>query len=580
MTHKTYIDVTSDKKTVYVWTRDANGKSERMEYPVGDFSYLYVLANGDTKEHMTDIYGRSVRKVSFPDTFKKREYQDTHENTMESDISPERRAMADLFCDAPQDIPLRVWFYDIEVMVNLESGLGFPTPSNPYGFVNCFQIYDCKEKRYIIIYVGDRDAKEIKDPDGYPVELIRVPSEQHLFDTVSDLMDLMDVDVLSPWFGNMFDLPYLMARAKMIYGANKSKTLFCRGDFRAKSREYVDEYGNDAVKWTLVGRQHVDLAELFKKFVPVQRRSFSLSSVCEDELGEDKVEYEGDLGELYKNDIDKFLYYAFQDVRLLKLLDEKRQLIRLAHMIAMNACVKLADVTSAVKVLEGDIGKYCHERNIVLPDKKENKKENYAGAIVYDTVNGKHDWVFSQDLTSLYPMSMVVLGLSPETIIAQCENEYEDYVNIMSRNDVYGDIKIRIERYGECVDTATLSPSELEASIRENGWTISANGTIFSGKDGVLASYILESFQTRKKYKDMMKEARRNGEEEKSKVYDLFQQVLKINLNSVYGVSANPYFVFYRIELAQSITLTAQMISKQQALVANQSITKIKEALA
>ena len=43
----------------------------------------------------------------------------------------------------------------------------------------------------------------------------------------------------------------------------------------------------------------------------------------EHELGEKKVEYEGTLNDLYEQDIQKFIDYNVQDVRLIKRLDDK-----------------------------------------------------------------------------------------------------------------------------------------------------------------------------------------------------------------------------------------------------------------
>jgi DNA polymerase elongation subunit (family B) len=63
------------------------------------------------------------------------------------------------------------------------------------------------------------------------------------------------------------------------------------------------------------------------------------------------------------------------------------------------------------------IHNYLYERHIVVPQKKESKKdEKYAGAYVADPVVGMHEWVVSFDLASLYPMLIQQYNISPETI--------------------------------------------------------------------------------------------------------------------------------------------------------------------
>jgi DNA polymerase elongation subunit (family B) len=65
---------------------------------------------------------------------------------------------------------------------------------------------------------------------------------------------------------------------------------------------------------------------------------------------------------------------------------------------------------------------YLKERDIVIPFKKENKKDQkYAGAYVKDPIVGRHDWVVSFDLNSLYPHLIMQYSISPETLVEKNE---------------------------------------------------------------------------------------------------------------------------------------------------------------
>jgi DNA polymerase elongation subunit (family B) len=61
---------------------------------------------------------------------------------------------------------------------------------------------------------------------------------------------------------------------------------------------------------------------------------------------------------------------------------------------------------------------YLIEKNIVVPPKIISQKDDrFEGAYVKDPQVGRHDWVASFDLNSLYPHLMMQYSISPENII-------------------------------------------------------------------------------------------------------------------------------------------------------------------
>ena len=576
-----FIDATTRKGTLYVWTRNRDGQLNLEEHDSSDFTYLFTLSNDENDTTYKDIYGRALKKIGFKNRREMRDYSDSHDNTTEHSLSPKYKALQDLFHEVPDDIPYNVWYFDIEVDFDLSQGLGYPTPENPYGPINSFQVYDPQEQAYIIFYVYDREIELPEEISDKPVYMVRHENERDLLLNVSKQMDYLDIDVITGWYSGGFDLPYIMARALKLFADKTAKTMFCRHGFEAYSRDYTDDFGNEKTAWSLVGRHHVDLMELYKSFVPRGQKSFSLSNIAMLEINEDKVDYDGDLGKLYREDPHKFFDYAYQDVYLLGKLDEKRQLLQLGKVVALTSCVTMNDILGSVKPIEGGLRHYARERNIILPDVKNRQKEKYEGAIVYDTITGKHKWVFTQDLTSLYPTVIYTLGMSPETMMYQCHGEYTDYIHIMTQDDSHGRIKLDIVEYGEVEGTAEALPSEIYQMITDEGMTISANGTIFSGELGLVAGFIRDSFALRVEYKKLKKKYGIEGDKEKEKLYDLKQQVFKTSrLNATYGICANEFSCIYDIRLAKSITLSAQIISKQQAYQANKAIETIEQEFA
>ena len=67
----------------------------------------------------------------------------------------------------------------------------------------------------------------------------------------------------------------------------------------------------------------LDYLHLYKTFTFSQRSSYRLDDIAEYEVGEKKISYEGTLNDLYDNDINRFVEYNLQDVKLIDKLDKK-----------------------------------------------------------------------------------------------------------------------------------------------------------------------------------------------------------------------------------------------------------------
>lgn len=562
-----YIDAVEFKDSIVVWGRDKSGSLIVDKLPLQDYLYAYIKDNTGNAT-VKDMWGVPMRKVSFEDKWAFRDWCKTRTNLCESDVPPVYKMLLDTFSTAPADAPYNTLLYDIEVDFDLEEGKGYPTPKNPYGEINLFQAFDTKHNKYVM-FMNEalQNVVSLQDKD-YPVEVHYSRCEAELLEDVAHY--IQHVDIMCGWYTNGFDLPYIMERAIMLFGENTAKSMFCRDGFMAKRRDFVNDFGDDVWEWTLVGRQHMDMMELYKKFIPGEKTSFSLDAVCEADLGETKESYDGDLGSLYRENPQKFCEYGLQDARLLKKLDDKHQIVRLAVALARMNCVKFGDVTGSVKPIETGFIKFCHEKGIVLPDKQDTVREDFPGAIVYDTIAGRHGWAMTVDLTALYPSAMIMLGLSSETLIGQLEGGYEDYIAVMTKQDTV--VSFVLEETGESFD---ITASELEQEIRENGYTISANGSVFNGCFGLLSEYVQDRFLLRKHYQRLKKDALAAGDVELSETHDLYQKVIKIVCNSLYGCISNAHFRLFDIRLAKSITLTGQVISKIQMAYANDLINRL-----
>lgn len=548
-----------------VWYRDADDK---LNYEIREIEhYCYVESPVDEYRSM---FGHKLARVDFDSYFEFREYVNQKERLFESDINPVYKFLSDEFYNT-EGGELHIGLFDIEVNFDLSEDTGYPTPENPFGEINSISLFDRFNQEYHL-FLLNADHVIVESPDGLPVKHHYCHSEHTLLSSFFGIIN--PIDVLSAWHGGGFDIPYLVARISKIWSPKATESL-CRNRFRPIAREHTDDYGNASTRYILVGRPHMDALDMYKKFTFEEKTSYKLDSIAELELGEKKVEYAGNLGELYRNNPQKFYEYSLHDTYLLKKLDEKLQHIDLAVAMARQAAVRFNDVFGSIRYLEMTIWNYCrHEKDpmVILPDKDPYAvREQFAGAHVVDTMTGVFGWCMSIDLTSLYPSIMMALGISPECMIMQCNARHKDFVRIVEQQDVPIGVQVRdiMTRRNE---THTIKAKELHDIIRESGYTLSANGTVFSSEEGIIPEILRVWFSKRQQLKASMKECDKNNDVEGSKFYDMRQHIQKINLNSLYGALSNPWCRFFDVDLARSITMTGQEIGKYQAYYANQLI--------
>ena len=178
--------------------------------------------------------------------------------------------------------------------------------------------------------------------------------------------------------------------------------------------------GRNHQSYTLDGIAALDYLDLYKKFTYSNQERYTLDHIAFVELGErkDGNPYET-FREWYTKDYQSFIEYNIQDVEIVDKLEDKMKLIELALTMAYDAKVNFTDVLGTVRYWDILIYNYLRERNIVIPQKSDNKKvEKFEGAYVKDPQVGMHNWVMSFDLNSLYPHLIMQYSISPENIIS------------------------------------------------------------------------------------------------------------------------------------------------------------------
>jgi DNA polymerase elongation subunit (family B) len=232
------------------------------------------------------------------------------------------------------------------------------------------------------------------------------------------------------------------------------------------------------------------------------------------------------------------------------------KLLELAVTMAYDAKVNYEDVYSQVRMWDNIIYVYLHDQQIVIPPKKESHKSaKYAGAFVKEPKPGMYDWVVNFDLNSLYPHLIMQYNISPETLLPH------RHPNANVDRLLQGEI-----------DTSDLQ-----------GQTLCANGTYYTTEyQGFLPKLMEKIYEERVIYKKKMLKAKQEYEnnpsvELKKEIArcNNIQMARKIQLNSAYGAIGNEHFRYYKLEIAEAITLSGQLSIRWIEEKTNQYLNKI-----
>lgn len=229
-------------------------------------------------------------------------------------------------------------------------------------------------------------------------------------------------DIITGWNTDNFDIPYLVNRMERFFDMDFVARLSPWG--RITKREGLNSLGRPQVYHEIWGIASLDYLELYRKFSPRGKSqvSYSLDSISNVELGEKKLSYSEylNLHTLYKKNYQLFIEYNIRDVELIDKLEDKLKLLELAMTLAYDSKTNFSDVFAQVRMWDSLIFNHLKKDKIVIPPiESHSKNEMYVGAYVKEPLIGKHMWVASFDLDSLYPHLIMQYSISPENLVSE-----------------------------------------------------------------------------------------------------------------------------------------------------------------
>lgn len=521
---------------------------------LGYRAFPYTRYAYEKSEHgmFTSIYGDSLTKIY--------KFSKDDPDLFESDVAETTRVLVDLYTDSDEvSTGHTILTYDIEV----EMLSGLPDTETAQNEITSIAMHDSATDDYFVLVV-DKD-RIIDNKKTEKATILRFDSERELLQEFLTIYETINPTIVTGWNIDSFDTPYLYNRLKNLFGQSHANRLSPIGEcFWSPYRQ----------RYYAAGVSYLDYIRLYRNYNYTELPNYRLDTIGRIELDKGKVEYDGNLDELFKTDLEKFIEYNLVDVEIVVELDRKLQFIELCQAICHAGHVPYEDFVYSSKYLEGALLTYLKRRDLVAPNKPQDRKkrleelkekgeEKFIGAYVKPPIVGKYEWIYDLDLTSLYPSIIMTLNISPETKIEKL-SDWNSQEFLKGGREQY-----HTEGGG------IIKRENLKSLLDERNVSISSNGVIYSLDNvGCIPGILDLWFKKRVEYKDEMKRWGKSGDTEKYEFYKKRQLVQKILLNSLYGVLGLPAFRFYDRENAEAVTTTGQEVIKSTADMVNVKYNK------
>jgi DNA polymerase elongation subunit (family B) len=530
----------------------------------------YYLPDEDGE--YTTLEGTRVSPVK-----KMNDWKDTR--YFEKDVDKITRFLVDHYYET-DDVPKshNVVFLDIEC--EILGALTEDSIKQALAKITAVALYDNNSKKYFCLVLDEgKTIDSIKDENK---EVIPYATEKDLLNGFLDKWYELDPTIITGWNSGFFDIPYLYYRIKKVLGETIAATLS-----PINKINFTPYFPEQPVN--LAGINHLDYMLLFKKYIMKQEPSYRLGDIGKKYAGLEKIEYQGSLDKLFKEDPLKFIDYNLRDVEIIVELENRMKFIDLTVTICHLCHTDYESIYFSTMLNEGAILTYLKRKGIVSPNKPttynpslKTLEEEYAGGYLKDPIPGLYEWVIDLDFTSLYPSIIRSLNMGIETLVGRIVNKdkYDNQWSLnelkkMNSNHVIYIEKVKKDR---TLVRTEITVGEMIKIIEKNDLIVSAPGVLFrKDKSSVVCEILTDWFAKRQEYKTLMKKAYKIDKDPVlGAFYDKRQHAYKIKLNDVYGVFAiNSWrYTDGNKFISKAITLTGQRLLQESIRNMNEYLNK------
>tara|TARA_R110001606_G_scaffold32924_3_gene99042 strand:+ start:14683 stop:16368 length:1686 start_codon:yes stop_codon:yes gene_type:complete len=541
-----------NKFLVHEWTDQGY---ERVEW----INKAYIECGENEATH-TGLNGEPLRKTS--------NWRSENTKLHFHDMPPYQKFLVEKYGinDEPS-VTHRELFFDIEI--EMGEALTEEYIKSAPKKVTSIAWYDKQADEWACIILDQKN--QLKPTKKSNREIIPCRTEGELLGKFLEKFREIDPDIIIGWNSDYFDVPYLYYRICNVLGEDVANYLSPINYVR-ETPWFKDQFIQ------IPGVESLDYMRLHKKFSQRDEPSMRLDAIGEKYVNLGKIEYEGNLDRLFESDVNKFIDYNFRDVEILVELDKKLEYLSLVKNLSHKGKHNYSEVYANTKTQDGAISAYLLSQKIIPPAKERQQfsKKNYAGGYLFCPKAGIYNYMFDEDLTSLYPSIIMTINIGKETMIGRIIDA-DDRNNRLGLND----LKLRDPEEELLIENhkrkrTRIKVGDLINLIIDMDLSISANGVFYrTDKESVLSTILKKWFNERVMYKNAMKKAFKSGDKGLGVQFHMKQYTMKILLNSLYGATALSGFRYGNVILAESITLSGQRIIQESALTSNRHINSV-----
>lgn len=384
--------------------------------------------------------------------------------------------------------------------------------------------------------------------------------------------------VLSGWNCVGFDWQYIVNRIKNYYPDISINMSSC--DWTMTNKKFIDFRTGDyrlPIPNHTVLMDYMDLVKSFDYQIMPIKENLTLDYIAsESPVGLHKIQYDGDLEDLYKNDYDKYMFYNCIDSALVMLIDKCFKTLQALEYQALYCDTKISNATSKIALTEALFFNYFYGEGIrvVPPEMKTGDRGELLGAYVREPIPGKHRFCCCNDFASLYPSVIRTCNLSIENFMGTKDDFTEEQIDQYKKDPNYfvsvaGNVykndkdytfKIIQERLAKERNESKYLGKKLDAIVMTDVTHIMENEPcstdIYPEDIQKELKNIGFNFKSGQDIKDNCKDIKEfQFQLNKEIMYlDNWQIAIKYLMNGGYGASSNVYFAWFNINLSNDIT--------------------------
>jgi len=530
-----------------LWRGYENGK--RFERKVKFSPTLFVAGRKDVESNYTSLTnGRPLSPIKMDTMREAKDWIEQYKDVHGMQIAGSTNYVAQFIQEKyPSEVKfdtsvINIASFDIEVDISD----GYPDMNIADKEITSIAYKSSKSNVYHLLGRKDYDkSKTLLDIDPENIRFTKCETEEDLLRVFKRLWMDDYPDIVTGWNVAYFDIQYIITRMISLFGEEWAKDLSPWRGLRQTGREF---FGKMQQTYEISGIAVIDYMDVFKKFGYKYgpQESWKLDHIANVVLGEAKLDYSeyGTLTELYEQNPQLYLDYNLKDTWLIQRFEDETGLLSLVMTVAYGGGVNYNDAFGTVGIWETTLYRRLLRDGRVPPIKggPGQRAGDLVGGYVKDPKVGMHPWVVSFDLNSLYPHLMLQYNMSPETYIDD-RREYVSQDMVLSNKFQNDDKTVSVAANGVCFtnEFKGVIPSIIDE---------------YYGNRSVIKQNMLKVEQAIEVCEDPVKKA--NLKREANNLHNQ-QMAIKIAMNSLYGATANIYFLYYINEMAEAITTSGQL---------------------